>query len=59
MEFPIHIDTLSMELPIAHFRGLLDNDVFLSLKDVLILTNSADPDEMQQYAKIYNIQKPV
>ena len=28
----------------------LNNDVFLSLKVVLILANSADPDEMQQYA---------
>ena len=28
----------------------LNYDVFLSLKIVLILENSADPDEMQQYA---------
>ena len=36
MEFPIHIDTISI-------------DVFQSLKVVLI-ANSADPDEMQHYA---------
>ena len=40
-------------MPIVHFKGLLDNDVFLSLKDVLILANSADPDEMQHYATFH------
>ena len=56
MDFPIHIDTLSMGLPIVHF-----NDVFLSLIVVLILANSADPDEMQHYAAfhlgLYCLQK--
>ena len=49
MDFPIHIDTISMGLPIVYFKGsqvefsLL---CFLSLKVALILANSADPDEM-------------
>ena len=29
------------------------NDVFLSLKVVLIFLNSADPDEMQHYAEFH------
>ena len=51
--FPIHIDTTSMGLPILYFKGPqveVSYDVFLSLKVVLILANSADPDEMQHYA---------
>ena len=51
MEFPNHIDTMSMGLPIVYFKGswveFLKYDVFLSLRVVLILANSADPDEMQ------------
>ena len=31
----------------------LNNDAFLALKVVLILANSADPDEMQQYAEFH------
>ena len=55
MDFPIHIDTISMGLPIVYLKGsqvdcsklhLYDVQVFLSLKVVLILANSADPDEM-------------
>ena len=30
-----------------------DYDVFLSLKDVLIIETSADPDEMQHYAAFH------
>ena len=49
---------ISMGLPIVFFKGLqvffvLNNNVFLSLKFVLILANGADPDEMQQYAAFY------
>ena len=40
-----------MRLPTVSFKGsqvdFLKYDVFLSLKIVLILANSADPDEMQ------------
>ena len=47
----MHIDTISMGLPIVYFKGhmynFLNYDVFLSLKVVLILANSADSDEMQ------------
>ena len=53
MNFPIHIYTISMGLHIVYFKGsqveLLNYDVFLSLKLVLILANSADPDEMQGF----------
>ena len=48
MNFPIHSDTKSMGLSIVYFKGSQVNfskyDVFLSLKVVLILANSADPD---------------
>ena len=51
MDFPTHIDTMSIGLPIVYFKGsgynFLYKGVFLSLKVVLILANSADPDEMQ------------
>ena len=47
MDFPIHIDTISMGLPIVYFKGskvkLLIYDVSLSMKVVLILANSAEP----------------
>ena len=33
----------------------LNNDVFLSLNVVLILPNSADPDEIQHYAAFYQV----
>ena len=57
MDFPIYIDTISIELPIVYFKGsqvnFLNYDVFLSLKIVFILVKSADPDEMQHYAAFY------
>ena len=34
-------------------KKFLNYDVFLSLKVVLILANSADPDEMQHYAAFH------
>ena len=50
MDYPIHIDTISMEWSILYFKGfsvnVYKNDVFTSLKIVFILANSADPDEM-------------
>ena len=46
---PMH--TISMRFSVLHFKGhslnFLNYCVFLSLKVVLILANSADPDEMQ------------
>ena len=57
MDFLLHIDTISMELPIVYFKGsqeeFLNHDVFLSLKVVLFLANSADPDEMQHNAAFH------
>ena len=53
---PSHIDTISMGLSIVYFKGsqnFLKNDVFLSLKVVLILPNSADPYEMQHHAAFH------
>ena len=50
MDYPIHIDTISVYLSNLYFEGsqvkILDFDVFLSLKIVFILANSANPDEM-------------
>ena len=50
MDFPKHIDTISMGLSIVYNKGHMYNyliyDEFLSLKGVLIIANSVDPDEM-------------
>ena len=56
MDFPIHIDTTSMGLPIVYFKGAhfeFSKNLLLSLKIVLILGNSADPDEMQHDAAFH------
>ena len=57
MGFPIHIYKLSMELPILYFKGshVVDSNhnVFLSLKVVFIIANSADFDEMQHHAAFH------
>ena len=58
MDFPIYIDTISIkDCPLCTLRGhsqnFLNYDLFLSLKIVLILANSADPDEMQHYAAFH------
>ena len=57
MDLPKRTDTISVGLPILYFKGaqvkVLNYDVFLSLKVVLILANSADPDEMQHYAAFH------
>ena len=52
MDYPTHIETIVMEMSIMYYKGWLVNiskkkiDVFLSLKIVFILGNSAFPDEM-------------
>ena len=51
MDYPIQIDTLSMELSILGSAG--QNCVFLSLKIVFVLANSSDPDEMRPYAAFH------
>ena len=59
MDYPIYIDTISMELSSLHFKVLsvkfLETDVpvSLSLKMVLILANSAYTDEMAPYAEFH------
>ena len=57
MDFPIHIDTISMGLSILSFKRtqveVSNCDDFLSLNVDLILANSADPDEMQHYAAFH------
>ena len=56
MDYPMYIDTISMELSIVYFKVLpvkiLSNNVCLFLK-IVILANSADPDEMLSYAPFY------
>ena len=43
-----------MELFLLYFKGLpLFYDIFLSLKIVFILANTADPDEMPPYAAFH------
>ena len=44
MNYPIHIDTVSIELSILYFRGLLVKILF-KIMYVLILANNADTDE--------------
>ena len=57
LDYPIHIDTISMELSILYLKGfsvqISINGIFLSLKIVFILANSADPDEMLPYAAFH------
>ena len=55
MDYPIHIDISSMKLSALYFKGsqlnLLNFNIFLLLKIVLILENSADPDKMPPFQK--------
>ena len=56
MDFLIHINTISMGLPILYFNGhrkKLNHYVLLSLKVALILANNEDPNEMQHYAAFH------
>ena len=58
MDFPTHIDTIGMGLSIVYFKGslvvfFLNYNVFLFLKVVLILANSAGPVEMWHYAAFH------
>ena len=53
MDYPIHIDTISMELFMMYFSGhqsnFLQNDVFTSLNIVFTLANNADHNKMHPY----------
>ena len=57
MDYPILLDTLTVELSILYFKEvpvkISINYVFQSLKLTLILANSADPDEMPPYAAFH------
>ena len=57
MDFSIHLDTISMGLPIVYFKGSQVKVPKLWCISVpegfLILANSADPDEMQHYAAFH------
>ena len=54
MDFPIHINRISMELPNGGKRSkFLNYNVFLFLKIVFILANSADPGEMPPYVAFH------
>ena len=57
IDYPIHIHTMSLKLFIVYFKGLLVNIsinyVFLHLKIVLFLANSADSYEMPPYATFH------
>ena len=46
MDYPIHIDAISMELSILYFKGLPVKIFYKLLKIVLVSANSADTDEM-------------
>ena len=51
MDYPIHINTISMILFILYF--CTSQNFNKSLKIVRILTNSADPDEMPLYVAFH------
>ena len=60
MDFHIHIDTISMGLPIVYLRGspVEFSKLCVSVTKgcfnlFLKLANSADPDEMQHYAAFH------
>ena len=58
MDYPINFDTISMRWSILYFlrghRSYFQNfDIFLSLKIVFILANSADPCEMRHHSVFY------
>ena len=54
---PHYMDAIIMELYTLYIKGLpvknTINDVFLSLKIVVILANIADPDGMQPYVAFH------
>ena len=52
MGYPIHIDTIRLELSILsmYFKAL---SFKIYKKNILVLTNSADPDEMLLFAAFH------
>ena len=58
MDFPIHIDTTCMGLPIVHFKGRQVEFselwcIYVPKDCFNILANSADTDKMQLYAAFH------
>ena len=56
MGHPIHVDSLSMELSILYFKGLIAGLNFYKMMyfcPFVIWANSADPDEMPHYAAFH------
>ena len=54
MDFPIHVDRISIGMSFLYFKRfhekVLNHDAFLSLKITFILANSAETDEMPRAA---------
>ena len=57
MDFPITFDTFKSGWAIVYIEGsqhnFPNNSIFLSLKIVFVLANSADPDEMPHYVAFH------
>ena len=57
MDFPIQINTIGEGLSIIYFMGshveISKLEVLQSFKIVLVVANSADPDEMPHYAAFH------
>ena len=54
MDYPIHIDTRSIELSILCFKGLSVKIPIKSVsEDCFYHTNSADPDKMPTYVSFH------
>ena len=53
MEFPIHIDTIIIRLPIMYFKG--SQVEFLNYDGCFNLSNNEDPDEMQHHAALFDL----
>ena len=51
LDFPIHIDTINMDLSICILRG--HELKFLNVDNSFIFANSADPDEMPHHGAFH------
>ena len=62
MDYPIYIDTKSMDSSIWYFKGcqsqFLKNDTFCQRIMFFIIENSADPAKMPPYVAIYLTKVP-
>ena len=60
MDYPTHIDTISMDLSIMYLKGLPGQIFYkkrfiLSMTTDFVLANSADPDEMPHFIWIFAV----